>query len=238
MQLAKTAAERPNGDVRDMCGWAPLWRLAVCFLFSVAALTACDLVRAPTVPNTTAATADPLPENSLADALQKHGLNYVTGLAERGNAKAQYFLSEAYFKGAPGIVRSDAQGYLWRLRSANRGASLAQAMMGGYWYETARSAGNNLVKFNINLTRSIAWFMVAEANGFKPATEELQRLEQIFMNGKPQTNFREDVWQPAQTTAANWRLCQEKSCVDHDLKVIPPAQCIESPISLMCLGYE
>ena len=87
--------------------------------------------------------------------------------ANQGHFRAQFFLAERYGKGQ-GVPKDHKEAAKWTLLSANQKFDVAQYSL-GLLYATGKGVPKDLVK-------AYKWLNLASLQGYKPATNDRNRL--------------------------------------------------------------
>jgi TPR repeat protein len=106
------------------------------------------------------------------------------GLADKGDADAQYRLGTLYVEGK-GVEQNDAQAMTWFLRAAEKGNALAQYNVGASY-----AAGTGVAKSEAD---AVKWFRRAADQGMPYAQLNLG-LMYAAGNGVPQDNTEAMTW--------------------------------------------
>ena len=105
-------------------------------------------------------------------------------LAEKGDARAQYFLGALYADGQ-GVQQNDATAFMWFERAANQGNAAAQYNVG-----VSYAAGTGVARSDAGAAR---WFQRAADQGMAFAQLNLGLLYAAG-NGVPQDNIEAFKW--------------------------------------------
>lgn len=107
-------------------------------------------------------------------------------LADRGNARAQFFLGEMYLHGT-GVLQDDAHALKLELAAAEQGSEEAQYTLGGI-YERGEGVGKDDVQAHV-------WYALSAASGDEQATRKKAMLETSMSSGQmEEAERREKEW--------------------------------------------
>ena len=124
--------------------------------------------------------------NTWCADLKKGGIAYKNGdypaalrewkpLAFQGNAKAQFFLGNMYYKGI-GVRQDDGAAYKWFKKAAEKGLTRAQNNLGTMYM---RGRGVSL-----NNTRAFIWLHIAALQGHKKGIKNRDLVAKIMSKNK------------------------------------------------------